>query len=402
MLSRKKLAVVAIATAALFTSSTPAFAAVINGSGATFASPLIEACRVQFAKETGHDVNYTGGGSGKGRTDFSGKLVDFAGSDAPYSPASLEPRGLVYAPIFAAPISVYYNLPGLSDSITMSPDTLAKIFSGEIQKWNDQAIVADNKKVTKEPIFKTKQVKQTITDKKTKKKTTKTTTVPVLDAQGKPVISGYKENVFETKLPDTQIQVWYRTDSSGTSENFANYLKNSVSTSTIWPKAASGTFANTTPKALSGFFNFQGGSGSAAVAAGVVKNVGAIGYGELSFATDNKLPSASIINPAGEAVAPSSSGTSAFLGAATLNSNGTLTYDYKTKVSGAYPLGTASYGMASTSYGTKVIATTIQAWFTYVLDKCPNSFPEKGYSLITGKLADLARVQIAKIGSDTK
>ena len=402
MLSRKKLAVVAIATAALFTSSTPAFAAVINGSGATFASPLIDACRVQFAKETGHDVNYTGGGSGKGRTDFSGKLVDFAGSDAPYNPASLEPRGLVYAPIFAAPISIYYNLPGLSDSITMSPDTLAKIFSGEIQKWNDQAIVADNKKVTKEPIFKTKQVKQTITDKKTKKKTTKTTTVPVLDAQGKPVISGYKENVFEAKLPDTQIQVWYRTDSSGTSENFANYLKNSVSTSTIWPKAASGTFANTTPKALSGFFNFQGGSGSAAVAAGVVKNVGAIGYGELSFATDNKLPSASIINPAGEAVAPSSSGTSAFLGAATLNSNGTLTYDYKTKVSGAYPLGTASYGMASTSYGTKVIATTIQAWFTYVLDKCPNSFPEKGYSLITGKLADLARVQIAKIGSDTK
>ena len=401
MLSRKKLAVVAIATAALFTSSTPAFAAVINGSGATFASPLIEACRVQFAKETGHDVNYTGGGSGKGRTDFSGKLVDFAGSDAPYSPASLEPRGLVYAPIFAAPISIYYNLPGLSDSITMSPDTLAKIFSGEIQKWNDQAIVADNKKVTKEPIFKTKQVKQTITDKKTKKKTTKTTTVPVLDAQGKPVISGYKENVFEAKLPDTQIQVWYRTDSSGTSENFANYLKNSVSTSTIWPKAASGTFANTTPKALSGFFNFQGGSGSAAVAAGVVKNVGAIGYGELSFATDNKLPSASIINPAGEAVTPSSSGTSAFLGAATLNSNGTLTYDYKTKVSGAYPLGTASYGMASTSYGTKVIATTIQQWFTYVLEKCPNSFPEKGYSLITGKLADLARTQIAKIGSET-
>ena len=402
MLSRKKLAVVAIATAALFTSSTPAFAAVINGSGATFASPLIDACRVQFAKETGHDVNYSGGGSGKGRTDFSGKLVDFAGSDAPYSPASLEPSGLVYAPIFAAPISIFYNLPGLSDSITMSPDTLAKIFSGEIQKWNDKAIVADNKKVTKEPIFKTKQIKQTITDKKTKKKTTKTTTVPVLDAQGKPVISGYKENVFEAKLPDTQIQVWYRTDSSGTSENFANYLQNSVSTSTIWPKAASGTFANTTPKALSGFFNFQGGSGSAAVAAGVVKNVGAIGYGELSFATDNKLPSASIINPAGEAVAPSSAGTSAFLGAATLNSNGTLTYDYKTKVSGAYPLGTASYGMASTLYGTKVIATTIQAWFTYVLDKCPNSFPEKGYSLITGKLADLARVQIAKIGSDTK
>lgn len=401
MLSRKRLAVVVITTSALLVSSSPAFAAVINGSGATFAQPLIDSCRVQFTKETGHDVNYGAGGSGKGRTDFANKLVDWAGSDAPYNPASLEPRGLVYAPVFAAPIAVFYNLPGVSDTITMSADTLAKIYSGVIQKWNDPAIVADNKKVTKEPIFATKKVKQTIIDKKTKKKTTKTNTVAVLDAQGKPVISGYKENVFDAKLPDTQIQVWYRSDSSGTSENFAAYLKGSVSNATIWPKSASGTFANSTPKPLSGFFNFQGASGSSLVAAGVAKNVGAIGYGELSWATDNKLASASIINPAGEAIAPSSAGTSAFLGAATLNSNGTLTYDFKTKTSGAYTIGTASYGMASTRYGTKVVATTIQQWFTYILDRCASSFPEKGYAVITGKLADLARVQIAKIGSET-
>jgi len=401
MLSRKKLAVAAIAVSALIASSSPAFAGTITGSGATFASPLIDACRVQFASETGNIVNYTGGGSGKGRSDFSNKKVEFAGSDAPYSPASLEPRGLVYAPIFAAPIAIFYNLPGVSDTITLSPNTLAKIFSGEIQNWNDKDIVADNKRVTKDPIFATKQVKQTIIDKKTKKKTFKTNTVTVLDAQGKPVIASYKETVFEAKLPDTKINVWYRTDSSGTSENFGTYLKGSVSDSTIWPKVGNATFANSTPKGLSGFFNFQGASGSAAVAAGVVKNVGAIGYGELSFATDNKLPSASIINAAGEAIAPSSAGTSAFLSAATLNSNGTLTYDFKTKTSGAYTLGTASYGLANVQYGTKEVATTIQKWFTYVLDKCPNSFPDKGFAQITGKLADLARVQIAKIGSET-
>jgi len=166
MLSRKKLAVVVITASALLASSSPAFAAVINGSGATFAQPLIDSCRVQFLKETGHDVNYGAGGSGKGRTDLANKIVEWAGSDAPYNPASLEPKGLVYAPVFAAPIAIFYNLPGLIDTITL-------------------------------------------TDKKTKKKSTKTTTVPVLDAQGKPVISGYKENVFEAKLPDTQIQVWY-------------------------------------------------------------------------------------------------------------------------------------------------------------------------------------------------
>ena len=398
----QKFTVVATAVLGLIISTTPANAAVITGSGATFASPLIDVCRIQFNKETGHDVNYTGGGSGKGRTDFSNRVVDFAGSDAPYNPSSLEPRGLVYAPIFAAPIAIFYNLPGVKDTIQLSPNTLAKIFSGEIQKWNDKDILADNKRVSKEPIFATKTVKQTIINKKTKKKTTITKTVPQLDSNGKPVISSYKETSFDAVLPDTAIQVWYRSDSSGTSENFANYLKNSVSDSAIWPKNASGTFANTTPKALSNFFNFQGASGSAAVAAGVVRNVGAIGYGELSFATDNKLPAAAIFNAAGEAISPSSSATSAFLGAATLNSNGTLSYDYKTKTSGAYALGTASYGLASTSYGTKVIGSTIQQWFTYVLDKCPTSFPEKGYSQITGKLADLARKQIALIGSQTE
>lgn len=398
----QKITVVLIAVFSLIFSSTPANAAVITGSGATFASPLIEVCRIQFLNETGHDVNYTGGGSGKGRTDFANRIGDFAGSDAPYNPASLEPRGLVYAPIFAAPISIFYNLPGVKDTIQLSPDTIAKIFSGEIQKWNDPAIVSDNKRIVREPVFATKQVKQTIIDRKTKKKRVVTRVVPQLDSQGKPKIASYKESSFDAVLPNTQIQVWYRSDSSGTSENFANYLRNSVSNSSIWPRSASGTFANTLPRAVSNFFNFQGASGSAAVAAGVARNVGAIGYGEVSFATDNNLPSASVFNSAGEAVAPSSSGASAFLSAATLNSNGTLTYDYKTKVSGAYTLGTASYGLASTSYGTKVVASTVKQWFTYVLEKCPTSFPEKGYAQITGKLADLARAQIAKIGSETE
>ena len=76
MLSRKKFAVVVIATSALLGSSSPAFAAQLTGSGATFAQPLIDACKVDFSKDTGHTVNYTGGGSGKGRTDFSGNLVE--------------------------------------------------------------------------------------------------------------------------------------------------------------------------------------------------------------------------------------------------------------------------------------------------------------------------------------
>ncbi len=87
----KKVAIVAIAASSLIISSSPAFAGQINGSGATFAQPLIDVCKVEFTKDTGHTVNYTGGGSGKGRTDFTNNLVDFAASDAVYTGLAVLP-----------------------------------------------------------------------------------------------------------------------------------------------------------------------------------------------------------------------------------------------------------------------------------------------------------------------
>ena len=138
MNSRKRLAIVAIATSALFVSVTPAFAGSINGSGATFALPLIDACKADFAKDKGHTVNYPGGGSGKGRTDFTAGLVDFAGSDAPFS--SGEPAGIVYAPVYAAPIAVMYNLPTVKEPIYLSPATIAKIFSNPRDKRTEDYV----------------------------------------------------------------------------------------------------------------------------------------------------------------------------------------------------------------------------------------------------------------------
>ena len=79
---RRKVAITVIAASSLVLSSSPAFAGQINGSGATFAQPLIDLCKVEFAKDTGHTINYTAGGSGKGRTDFTKNLVDFAASDS--------------------------------------------------------------------------------------------------------------------------------------------------------------------------------------------------------------------------------------------------------------------------------------------------------------------------------
>jgi len=392
MNSRKRLAIVAIATSALFVSASPAFAESINGSGATFALPLIDACKADFSKDKGHTINYPGGGSGKGRTDFASNLVDFAGSDAPYSSGA--PANLVYAPIYAAPIAVMYNLPTVKEPIYLTPATIAKIFSGYITDWSAPEIAADNERVVKTPIYETKKVTTTNKGKKVTK------TVPVLDKNGKAKVKSYNTKTINIDLPKQQITVWYRTDSSGTSENFTKFLKEANASNPdtrIWPKTQAAVFANATPNNISTFFNFQGASGSAAVSAGVAGKVGSITYSEVSFATANKLPVAYVQNANGEFVAPDAAGTSIFLGGGTINDNGTVSVDFAKKIPGAYPLGTTSYGLAYSSGKDAAKQKAVAEWFTYVLEQCPTKYPEKGFAQITGPLATKAKEQIAKI-----
>ena len=389
----RKVAVAAIAISGLVLSSSPAFAGQINGSGATFAQPLIDVCKVEFTKDTGHTINYTAGGSGKGRTDFANNLVDFAASDAVYT--SGFPAHLEYAPVYAAPIAIFYNLPTVKEPIYLSETTVAQIFSGYITNWNDKLIAADNERTVKSVTFKTKKITTKIGGKNVTK------TVPVLDKNGKPVIAKTTSKVVNIDLPNQQITVYYRTDSSGTSEQFGKFLKgaNAGPNERLWPKTASGTFANSTPNNISTFFNFQGASGSALVAAGVKGKVGGIGYGEVSWATDNNLPTANIRNAAGEYIAPTAPGSSAFLGGGTIEANGSLTADYKKSISGAYPIATASYGLVYPESAKKdpEKQKIVAAWHTYLLEQCPKKFPEKGYVQITGPLYDKAKAQIAKI-----
>ena len=393
MLNRSKVMVGAVAASALIFSSSPAYAATLDGSGASFAAPLIDACKVDFEKETGHKINYNAKGSSGGRTDFTGNLVDFAGSDTAYT--TREPDNLIYAPIYAAPIAVFYNLPTVKESIYLTPATIAKIFSGSIQNWDDKLIAADNERKIKTPVFKTAQKK--VKDKKGK---TVTTTVPVVDKAGKPVIASYNETTVNIDLPKLPITVWYRTDGSGTSGVFTEFLQkaNAGANASLWPKASNNTFANATPENISNYFNFQGGSQSAGVASGVVSKVGSIGYGELSFAVDAKMGIVNVQNAAGEFVTPSAAGTSAMLsGAGTILPNGVVTLDYKKSVPGAYALGTTSYALAYSSRKDEATQKLVSTWFTYVLDKCPSKYPEKGFSQIAGALYDKAKERIALI-----
>mgnify|MGYP000211935378 CR=1 FL=1 len=191
---QRKLAVTVIATAALVLSSSPAFAGQINGSGATFAQPLIDVCKVEFTKDTGHTVNYTAGGSGKGRTDFTKNLVDFAASDAVYTadfPANLE-----YAPVYAAPIAIFYNLPTVKESIYLSEATLAQIFSGYITNWDDKLIAADNERTVKTVTYKTKKVTVKVKGKNTTKEIIKEVPVTTIVSDVK------KETELKTQIDD--------------------------------------------------------------------------------------------------------------------------------------------------------------------------------------------------------
>ena len=389
----KKVAIIAIATSSLILSSSPAFAGQINGSGATFAQPLIDVCKVEFTKDTGHTVNYTAGGSGKGRTDFASNLVDFAASDAVYT--SGFPAQLEYAAVYAAGIAIGYNLPTVKTPIYLSPAVLAQIFSGEIQNWNDVRIRTVNDGEVKVPVFATKKITVKVGGKNT------TQTVPVLDKAGKPKILKYNTVEANAKLPNLPITVYYRSDSSGTSEQFGKFLKgaNEGPDSALWPKTASGTFANMTPVPLSNFFNFQGANGSALVGAGVKSKIGAIGYAESAWFTSANLGTALVQNWAKEFVAPTAAATSAFLGGGTIEANGSVTTPYQKAIPGAYPIGTASYGLVYPEAAKKdpEKQKIVAAWHTYLLEQCPKKFPEKGYIQITGALYDKAKAQIAKI-----
>ena len=389
----KKVAITVLATSSLILSASPAFAGSINGSGASFALPLIDACKVEFTKDTGHTVNYPAGGSGKGRTDFASNLVDFAASDAVYT--SGFPAHLEYAPVYAAGIAVGYNLPTVKTPIYLSPAVIAQIFSGEIQNWNDVRIRTVNDGEVKVPVFATKKITVKVGGKNT------TQTVPVLDKAGKPKILKYNTVEANAKLPNLPITVYYRSDSSGTSEQFGKFLKgaNEGPDAALWPKTASGTFANMTPVPLSNFFNFQGANGSALVGAGVKSKIGAIGYAESAWFTSANLGTALVQNWAKEFVAPTAAATSAFLGGGTIEANGSVTTPYQKAIPGAYPIGTASYGLVYPEAAKKDAEKQkiVAAWHTYLLDKCATKFPELGYIQITGALYDKAKSQIAKI-----
>ena len=361
--------------------STPAHAVDLQGSGASFPALLIEACKAPFATASGHSFTYASNGSGPGRTASDNKVGDFWFSDAAHTSATKRPT-IIHAPVVAAPIALLHNLPSRK-KLTLSAATIAGIFAGTITRWDDPKIVADNNRTVNKVTYKTKNG------------------VIVKDAKGDPIVSKTTPTTTTYNLPNKPIKVIYRSDSSGTSENFTNYLNKSAPT--VWTKAKASVFTSSFPGSINSPENLGrivGAQSSNGVSQLAGKTPYSITYAEVNYAVANKLKVADVLNPAGSAVTPNSVTTSAFLAQGAMDANGIVTFDYATKEPGAYTLGIVSYMLVDTAYADKTRAAAVKALASFVLSPaCAKTAGDAlGFSVLDGEFKKKAEAQIAKIG----
>ncbi len=371
-----------LALVALFAVSTaqPAHAVDLTGSGASFVDPLLQSCKAGFAEKSKHFYVYTSTGSGTGKKNSDAKIGDFWFSDSAHA-ASTKRATVFHAPIIAAPIAVLVNLPAKKD-IYLTSTTVAKIFAGEITKWNDPAIVADNNRSVSTTIYRKDSTGNVVKDK-----------------SGNPIVlrKGVKRITYT--LPNKPIKVVFRADGSGTSNNFTKWL-NGVAPS-VWSKPANDAFTTAFPGNINSPENIGrivGANASQGIATLAAKTKYSITYAEKNWGDAYGLRSAYISNAAGNFTFPESAATSAFLGESKQDANGIVSYDYATKEPGVYTLGIVSYMLVETEYSDKAKGAAIKQLAEYILSSdCSGKDPKAGYIVIQGTFLAKAKSLIEKM-----
>jgi len=226
----------------------------LNGAGATFPAPVYSEWAARFKEKQGTTVNYQAIGSGGGIAQFTAGTVDFGATDSPMKDeeitAAKKKGDPVHIPTVLGAVTVSYNVQGLEKGLKLDGATIADIFLGKVTKWNDKAIAASNSGVT---------------------------------------------------LPSTEISVCHRSDESGTTKNFTEFL---AAYSKAWE---SGPGVDKSVKWPTG----TGAKGNDGVAACVKQTDGAVGYVEQAYALQNDFTTAAVKNKEGEFVEPSLDATSA-------------------------------------------------------------------------------------------
>jgi len=332
------LPVLAIGTAG---ASTPSAAAklkqaTLNGDGSSLQYGFNQVVIGGFKQaQPSVTINYQPNGSGQGRTDFVAKTVDFAGTDAPYKATDTQPPApFFYFPTVVAPITVSYNVSGLK-GLKLSGDTTAKIFQGVITTWDDPAIAAENPKA---------------------------------------------------KLPSTKITVVHRSDGSGTTANFTNFLV----------KAAPTTWTLGTGSTVQWPAGTQGANGNTGVATLVKTTDGAIGYVDFSDAVASELSYAAIKNASGKYIVPSLVGASAAADGATVNPD--LTYDpINAPGPAAYPITSPTWDIVYVTQTDANKGNAIKGFLNYIYSEGQALAKSVNYAPLPKKLLNQARTQVRKI-----
>lgn len=310
----------------------------LNAAGATFPYPIYSKWFSEFKTAKGVEINYQSIGSGGGITQLTNGTVDFGASDKPLSDAQaakISPKPLHFPTVLGA-VVLTYNLPG-DPELKFTGDVIANIFMGKITKWNDQAIKAANP---------------------------------------------------GAKLPDADIVVVHRSDGSGTTFVFADYLSKA---SPEWKSKIGADTSINWPVGI-------GGKGSEGVAGSVHQTPNSIGYVELIYATQNKVGYGSVKNAAGKFVkADLKSVTEAAAGAAK-----SMPDDFRVSITnapgaGAYPISTFTWLLIPTEFKDAAKGKAVKDFLAWMLTKGQSYNESLGYAQLPKSVVTKEQKQIALI-----
>jgi phosphate transport system substrate-binding protein len=331
----------ASAPAASTSASASSASGTINGAGSTFQTNFQQGAISAFKSSSPSiTVNYNPVGSGTGRTDLYANSVLYAGSDSPIPSKEAKdvPAGkkVLYFPVQIGPIAIAYNVSGVTD-LKLDATVLAGIFSGKITTWNDPAIKALNPSAS---------------------------------------------------LPSSSISLEVRSDSSGTTQNFSQYLVDAASSA--WTLGTSSIISF--PKSA------HANDGGSAVAAAVKATSNSIGYVDFSTATATGLTSATIKNSAGDYVAPSSASAAAAATHVTPKADLTfLTVDEPGATS--YPITYQSWDLVYATQPNANDVALLQAYLGYLLGAGQSLLTPLNLAPLPASIDAAAKAQLSKITS---
>lgn len=338
MITINKLVKGSLAVAMGLAFSVSALAADITGAGSTFAYAIYTKWAEGYQAKTGNKVNYQGIGSSGGVKQIKAKTVDFAGSDAPLKEEELDAAHLVQIPTVMGGVTIVMNVPGIeSGKLKLDGATAADIFRGAITKWNAPAIAKLNPGVA---------------------------------------------------LPDLAITVANRSDGSGTTYAFSNYLaKQSVA---FMREVGAGNTVNWPA-------NSVGGKGNPGVAANVEKIKGAIGYVDFSDAVKNNMKFVMLKNRAGNFIMPSQKSVADAAAGANFKVRGMAPDLLDQSAKNAWPITTATFVLAYENGADAAKQKAIVDFFTWSLNNGQKEAADLGYVALPPNVVKMVEAEMKNI-----